>query len=77
MMAQKAAIYEKEGHLANADLLNQLQEAVNKLEEEMKASIRVNRGGHRVGFGVSKAQRGIAADAVISIVRAIKALKGW
>jgi hypothetical protein len=30
-----------------------------------------------VGFGVDKTQRGIAADAVISIAKAIKALKGW
>jgi len=57
--------------------LVQLDDAVAVLKAKMRASIPIKRGGHRVGYGVCKAQRGIAADQIISIARAIKSLKGW
>ena len=76
-MAQKALMYREKDVVGNQDLLNQLREAVLILEENMKASISINKAGTGCGFGVDKAKRGIAADSVISIARAIKSLKGW
>ena len=77
MATGKAPIYHEKDVIPNPELLKQLNEAVLNLEEKMKATIVIHRGEHEVGFGVSKAQRGIAADAVISIAKAIKTLKGW
>lgn len=76
-MAQKASVYTERGAMCNTDLLNQLRDAILELEDKMKASTPIFKGEREVGFGVSKVQRGIAADTVISVVRAIKALKGW
>lgn len=76
-MAQKASVYTEERAICNTDLLNQLRDAMSELEDKMKASTPIFKGGREIGFGVSKVQRGIAADAVISIVRVIKSLKGW
>ncbi len=81
MAAHKATIHKLEGLIDKPELLDQLRDAVAELEVKMKASIPINRntvtGSQTVGYGVSKAQRGIAADSVISIARAIKALRGW
>jgi hypothetical protein len=76
-MAQKASIYKEKGAPNNDILLDQLKDAVGELEDKMNANIPIFKGEREVGFGVNKAQRGIAADAVISIAKAIKALKGW
>ena len=76
-MGQKAAIYKTEGIIGNDELLIQLKDAVRELENKMKAFVSISKGRCEVGFGVSKVQRGIAADAVISVARVIKALKGW
>ena len=77
-MTQKAGIHKKEETIENPELLDQLRQAVLELEAKMRATIPITRGGPNViGFGVDKAQRGIAADFVISIAKAIKALKGW
>ena len=44
----------------------------------MRDSVPITKGTtYVVGYGVNKAKRGIAADAVISIARAIKSLRGW
>lgn len=77
MATYKAPIYDSEGLIGNPELLDQLREAVFELEIKMKASVSISRGGAEVGFGINKAQRGIAADSVISVAKAIKALKGW
>lgn len=76
-MTVKATIFTLEGLIDGPELLDQLREAVEELERKMKAAVPIKRGGQRVGYGVSKAKRGIAADAVISIARAIKSLRGW
>ncbi|KKN98833.1 hypothetical protein LCGC14_0140740 [marine sediment metagenome] len=76
-MANKGPIYKEKGIVANSELLAQLQVAVKELEVRMVADVQVFRGGHDAGWGVGKAQRGIAVDAVISIARVIKGLKGW
>lgn len=77
MAAAKAQIFKEKGLVGNTELLGQLNAAVEELAIQMEATIPINRGRTEVGFGVSKTQRGIAADSVISIARAIKALKGW
>ena len=77
MARANGPIYTKENTIGDFDLLKQLQEAIIVLEETMKADISITKGPTRVGYGVNKAKRGIAADAVISIARAIKSLKGW
>lgn len=78
MARAKGPIYKEENVIGNPDLLKQLREAIEILEEKMKANIPITKGTtYVVGYGINKAQRGIAADAVISIVRAIKSLRGW
>jgi hypothetical protein len=79
-MAFKGPLYEEKDFIANGDtaMLDQLKNAVAELETRMRTSKPIS--GYRIKpglFGVDKAQRGIAADSVISIARAIKALKGW
>ena len=77
-MAKKAKIYQEKGIVGDADLLVQLRNAVDELEEKMKTSVPIFKGSvSSIGFGVDKAQRGIAVDTVISIARAIKTLRGW
>jgi len=76
-MTTKASIYSEKDRIGGIELLNQLKDAVVDLEEKMKASTPIVKSGVRIGWGVNKAQRGIAADSVISVVRAIKALRGW
>lgn len=80
-MTAKGPIYKEEGVISNPELLDQLNVAFVELESKMKALIPIKKGNYSgsciVGYGVNKAQRGIAADAVISIAKAIKSLKGW
>lgn len=80
-MAVKGPIYEEEGVIGNPELLDQLNVAFVELERTMKALTPIKKGNYSgsrtVGYGVNKAQRGIAADTVISIARAIKSLRGW
>ena len=77
MAKTKGTIYKEENTISQPELLNQLMDAVRELEEKMKATVPIKRGQLRIGFGVSKTQRGIAADAVISIAKAIKSANGW
>lgn len=74
-------MFKEDGFIHGDELITQLSRAIDKLEEKMKAKKPIERGnssGSRIiGYGVDKCQRDIAADAVISIARAIKSLKGW
>jgi len=80
-MKLKAPVYTLEGSVGYPDLLAQLNIACADPEEKMKASVPISRntagGKTTIGYGVDKTQRSIAADSVISIAKAIKALKGW
>lgn len=76
-MATKANIYTEKNSVRDSELLAKLREAIDELEYQMRATVPISKANCRIGWGVSKAKRGIAADAVISIARAIKALKGW
>lgn len=76
-----AKIYKEKDVICDEDLLKQLNGAYFELKERMRATVPINKGNSSgsttIGYGVSKTQRGIAADAVISIAKAIKLLKGW
>lgn len=76
-MGQKASVYLDKGAICNSGLLDQLREAVFQLEEDMRAKVPIFRHDRVLGYGVRKSQRGISADAVISVAKAIKSLKGW
>ena len=78
-MAAKAKIYPEKNYPADAALITQLREAVERLEEESRAVKPIQRGraGSTMGYGVNKSQRSIAADSVISIAKAIKSIGGW
>jgi len=76
-MAIKAPIFKEEGVVGNPELLDQLNAAVEELATQMKATVPIKKGAARIGFGVNKLQRGIEADRVIAIAKAIKSLKGW
>lgn len=73
----KGPMTELKGIVCHSELLDQLHEAVDELALNMKTTVTIVKGPKKVGFGVDKTQRGIAADTVISIAKAIKALKGW
>lgn len=77
MSKSKSPIYKEENCLSDSELFEQLQRAVVELRNNMLASTPISRSGQRVGYGVNKVQRSIAADAVISIVKAIKRGPGW
>ena len=76
-MAAKAKIYKEKDRCDNVDLIDQLRDAVEHLAEKSMATKTIFRGGHVAGYGVDKAQRNIAADAVTSITKAIKSQGGW
>ncbi len=77
----KGPIFQEKDVIVDEGLLKQLSEAVDGLEIAMKATRPIYRGNSSgktlIGYGVDKSQRSIAADSVISIAKAIKALKGW
>lgn len=77
MPSIKAPVYTLRGTIGDSELLDQLRVAFEELELKMQATLPIKNGAREVGFGVSKVQRSIAADAVIAITRAIKATKGW
>lgn len=83
MAASKGPVYKEKNVLGDPELFRQLSEAVIELEEKMKATLPITRGSdssgnyQEIGFGVNKAQRGIAVDQIVSIVRAIRNLRGW
>ncbi len=77
MAKNKAPIYLEEDVVADKNLLRSLKDAIVELEEKMKAAAPIVKAGNRVGWGVNKTSRNIAADHVISIAKAIKSLKGW
>jgi len=77
MAVVKAPVFTEEGTIGNPELLHQLNMAIEELSIKMRATVPIHQGTRRVGFGVNKTQRGIAADSVIAIAKAIKSSKGW
>lgn len=83
MASTKGPIYSEKNTIGNKELLDQLKQAVLILEERMKATLPIKKGNTSpsgfitIGFGVDKVNRGIAADAVVSIAKTIKSSKGW
>jgi hypothetical protein len=73
----KGPIYKIANEVADKNLYDQLVQAMERLKETMIPRQDITRLGKIVGYGVDKAQRSIAADAVISIAKQIKARPGW
>jgi len=76
-VAAKAKIYTEINYPADAALINQLREAVERLAESSKAVVPISKSRSVIGYGVNKSQRSIESDSVISIAKAIKSLGGW
>lgn len=62
---------------APADLMSKLWAAIEDAKRASEAKVAISRGSHRVGYGVSKEDKAIACDAIMSIVRQIKSSKAW
>jgi len=77
MATSKGPIYKEKDTVVGEDLLMQLEAAVGELAQKMKATVPIQRGGHRVGWGVDKLHRNLSADRIIAVARAIKSLGGW
>jgi len=56
---------------------NRLMSAIDDVETACRAVLPISKGGHRVGFGVDKAQKNITIATAIEILRQIKAEKAW
>jgi len=76
-LAQLRAAIEPLLDVASDDLKQRAVEALNALEAACKATVPVRRGGCKVGYGLDKAQKAIACDTMIAIVRQIKAERAW
>jgi hypothetical protein len=62
---------------APPELLARLQDAICEVEEASRAKVPITNHGKRVGFGIGQAEKAVACDAAISLLRQIKAVKGW
>jgi len=73
----RATLKSLDGLSPPKDLMDKIWAAVIDLEEASKAVIPIKKGHCTVGYGVSKSDKAITCDAVMSIVRVIKSSKGW
>ena len=73
----KAPIYQSKDDMVDTELMDQLCDALEELRMSMYPTAKITKGNSSVGFGVKKAQRSIAADAIIAITKQIKARPGW
>ena len=58
-------------------LAEQLHNALDALRAASKAKKVIHRGQHPIGFGLDKAEKAIAVDTVIAILRQIKSFPSW
>ncbi len=58
-------------------LLRELRQAVAEAVEASKANVHIIKAGTRVGYAVNKADKAIACDNIMAIVRQIKTSKAW
>mgnify|MGYP001560935161 FL=1 len=61
----------------NSTLCLKLGESMIRLRQSLKAVVPISRGVQRVGYGVCKAEKSIAVDQMIAILRQIKSAKAW
>ena len=61
----------------DVDLWVRLHAAIDRVEEAAKATIPITKAGRTVGYGINKAEKAIACDHLISVVKQIKALRAW
>ena len=62
---------------APPELMRDLRTAVEEARVASTTRIPISKGSTRVGYGVSKADKAIACDNVVAIIRQIKAAKAW
>jgi hypothetical protein len=60
-----------------SELSNQLEAAFTDLQAATRANLPITKTGMRIGYGINKANKAIACDTAIAIIRQIKALKAW
>ena len=58
-------------------LIGSLRENVTTLETKLRTTVPISKGGYRVGYGVSKIDKNIACDGLISIIKGIKSIRSW
>jgi len=62
---------------APGELLARLQDAIHEVEQAAKADAPITNRSERVGYGIRQLEKAVACDAAISLLRQIKAVKGW
>jgi hypothetical protein len=65
------------GQLGDHELRPQLAEAYSRLRGATQAGERIKKGPNHVGYGVSAAEKNVACDLMIALVREIKKQKAW
>lgn len=63
--------------LKDHPLYEKLMDAVCRIETATVADTKVFRGNVPVGYGIKKAEKVIACDSAIAIIKQIKAMKAW
>jgi hypothetical protein len=58
-------------------IAEELRTALDALRGACKANKQITRGTMKIGFGIDKAEKAIACDTVIAILRQIKSLPSW
>lgn len=70
------AVTALEPHTSPEWLAN-LRASIAEAKQASIANVPISRGGSRVGYAVSKADKAIACDNVMAIVKQIKATRAW
>jgi hypothetical protein len=79
-MSERADLWECIDDLRSViphEMYTSLRSAMVKVDQACIPNVPISRAGSRVGMGLNKAQKNIACDNIISIVKQIKALKAW
>ena len=77
MAKLKAPVYKEKDKIICEELLSQLLTAYENLKISCHACVPIKQGSLNYGYGVSGSKKSICCDAVISIVKEIKKIKGW
>lgn len=77
MAKVKAPIYKDKNSHCCEDLMEKLLREIEGLNFECRANLPISKGNMRAGYGINKSNKDIACDAIISIVKEIKKIKGW
>ncbi len=59
------------------DLMSELAQAITDLEAACRAVVPISNGSRRVGYGINQSRKAIACDAIVSIVKELRKVRGW